>query len=194
WDERYAQADRLWSSEANPILVDETADLAAGRALDLGSGEGGDAVWLAEHGWRVTAVDFSDVALSRARTLAEARGLRVNWVLADLLGYEPTQGAFDLVAMMYVHIAPSGRREVRGHAGRALVPGGVLLVVAHDRSHLTEGHGGPQDPTILYTPEEIVQELPGLQIERAERVRRSVEVDGREATAVDTLVRARKPV
>jgi SAM-dependent methyltransferase len=173
--------------------VDETAVLHPGRALDLGSGEGGDAVWLAEHGWDVTAVDFSEVAISRARSLAEGRGLRVRWILADLVSFEPEHGAFDLAVMLYIHIAPSDRRAVLGRASDALAPGGTVLVVAHDRSNLTEGHGGPRDPAVLYTPEEIVEELPGLQVERAERVRRSVEVDGREVPALDTLVRAHKP-
>lgn len=194
WNERYAEADRLWSSEPNPVLVEATAGLSSGRALDLGSGEGGDAVWLAQRGWRVTAVDFSDVALSRARSLAEARGLTIDPVLADLLSYEPPRGAFDLVVMLYIHLAPSDRRAVLERAAGALAPGGTLLVVAHDRSNLTEGHGGPRDPAVLYTPEEIVQELPGLRIERAERVRRPVEVDGVSVDAIDTLVRASKPI
>lgn len=194
WNERYAEADRLWSSEPNPVLVEATAGLSPGRALDLGSGEGGDAVWLAQRGWRVTAVDFSDVALSRARSLAEARGLTIDPVLADLLSYEPPRGAFDLVVMLYIHLAPSDRRAVLERAAGALAPGGTLLVVAHDRSNLTEGHGGPRDPAVLYTPEEIVQELPGLRIERAERVRRPVEVDGVSVDAIDTLVRASKPI
>jgi SAM-dependent methyltransferase len=182
----------LWSDEPSRFLAEEAADLAPGRALDLGTGEGRNAVWLAEQGWRVTGVDFSDVALSRARNRAVAKGVRVDWVLADLVSYEPPRNSFDLVAILYVHILPADRRTGLDRAAGALVPGGILLVVGHDRSNLTEGNGGPRDPAVLYTPEEIARELPGLQIERAERVCRSVEAKGRDAPAIEALVRARR--
>jgi SAM-dependent methyltransferase len=89
WDRRYRGTELVWTAQPNRFLVQELRGLPPGRALDLGSGEGRNAVWLAEGGWKVTAVDFSPVALDKARRLAQARGVTVDWVLADLRDYEP---------------------------------------------------------------------------------------------------------
>jgi SAM-dependent methyltransferase len=173
--------------------VEEVEDLRPGRALDLGCGEGRNAVWLAQRGWRVTAVDFSEIALARARRLASSRSAAVEWVVADLRAYEPPAGAFDLVLYLYVHLPAPARRLVLRRAAAALAPGGALLVLGHDLANLTAGHGGPSDPAVLYTPAEIVTELPRLRIERAEQVARPVETEEGEAVAIDALVRAVAP-
>jgi SAM-dependent methyltransferase len=148
---------------------------------------------LAEQGWKVTAVDFSDVGLAKAARLAEARGVVVDFELADLRSYLPSEGAFDLVLIFYLHLAMAELEKILRKAAGAVTPGGTLLVVGHDRRNLTEGHGGPPDPEILYTPEEIATHLPDLVVERAERVRRPVSTDQGLAEAIDTLVRARRP-
>lgn len=192
WDQRYAGTELLWTSEANRFLVEQVSDLAPGRALDLASGEGRNAVWLAERGWRVTAVDFSTVALEKARRLAGARGVDVEWVEADVTEYTPEAGSFDLVVILYLQLGAAQLGIVLDRAGRALADGGVLLSVGHDRTNLTEGHGGPQDPAILHDADELVALLPGLAVERAERVRRRVETDAGPVEAIDTLVRAVK--
>ena len=93
WDRRYEGSDLLWTAEPNRFLVAEVAGLEPGRALDVGTGEGRNAVWLAEQGWRVTGVDFSAVGLEKARHLATARGVEVEWVLADLSHYQPGEYA-----------------------------------------------------------------------------------------------------
>jgi SAM-dependent methyltransferase len=191
WDRRYADPDFLWSTEPNRFVVRELGGLLpSGRALDLACGEGRNAVWLADRGWGVTAVDFSRAGLEKARRLADARGVTVDWVLADLRQYEPEAGAHRLVLVAYLHIPPVERAAVLRGAGSALAAGGVLLVVGHDLTNLDEGVGGPQDPTLLYTPQAIADELPGLVVQHAERVRRAVEVDGQAREAIDTLVRA----
>ncbi|HUZ88945.1 MAG TPA: class I SAM-dependent methyltransferase, partial [Candidatus Acidoferrales bacterium] len=169
------------------------AGLTPGRALDLGCGEGRNAIWLAELGWQVTGVDFSEMGLDKARRLAADRGVEVNWVRADLLEYQPDRGAFDLVIVMYLQLLADQVSVVMKRASAALAPGGTLLVVGHDLLNLSEGHGGPQNPEVLFTPADIERDLPGLGIERAERVLRPVTVDGREVTAIDALVRAKKP-
>src|SRR3981081_675531 len=110
WDERYRGAELLWTERPNQLLVEEVGGLRPGRALDLGAGEGRNAVWLAEQGWQVTAVDFSRVALDRAAAVAERSGVRVEPVLADLTEYRPPAGAFELVVILYVHLSPSARR------------------------------------------------------------------------------------
>lgn len=190
WDERYRTEELVWKAEPNRFLVAEVGSLRPGRALDLACGEGRNALWLAERGWEVVGVDFSAVGLDKARSLAASRGLRVELVEADLREWDPPEASFDLVVLMYLHLPVADRRQVLAAASRALAPGGTLLVVGHDSTNLTDGVGGPQDASVLYTPDEIAAELPGVKLERAERVRRRLE-DGREA--IDALVRARRP-
>jgi len=195
WNARYADAELVWSAEPNRFLVQEVAGLTPGRALDLGAGEGRNAIWLAERGWRVTAVDFSGVGLQKARGLAEARGVEVNWVEADLRSYSPARDAFDLVALIYIHLPDEERRAVVRRAADAVAAGGTLLVIGHDRSNLREGYGGPQDPTILFSPDDIIDDLAGiegLRVVRADLVVRPVMTDDGERSATDALVRAER--
>jgi SAM-dependent methyltransferase len=188
WDRRYSGTELLWTAEPNRFVVAALQELLPGRALDLGAGEGRNAVWLAERGWRVTAVDFSPVALDKARLLAQARGVEVDWVLSDLRAYLPEPAAYDLVLVAYLHLLPAERAAVLGGAATALARHGTLLVVGHDVVNLAEGVGGPQDPAVLYTPEAIVAELAGLTVDRAGRVRRPVDTEAGTREAVDTLV------
>jgi SAM-dependent methyltransferase len=194
WDERYASTELVWTAEANRFVVDELADLAAGRALDLGAGEGRNAIWLAERGWRVTAVDFSAVGLAKAAKLAGRRGVTgVRWVEADLREYQPDQAAYDLVLLAYIHLPPDEFGALLQTAVSALAPGGTLLVVGHDVDNISRGHGGPQDPRILHRPGSVVAALPGLTSPRAEPARRPVLTGEGERVAIDTVVRAQRP-
>ena len=193
WDERYSGTEFEWTTRPNQFVAAELADLPPGRALDLAAGEGRNTVWLAERGWRVTAVDFSRVGLEKGRKLSAARGIdaaQVDWIVADLRDYRPQRYAFDLVLVAYLQVSPELRAKVLADAAAALTPGGTLFVIGHDLTNLTEGTGGPQDPGVLYTPEAVSAELPGLRVVRAERVYRTVERDDGPATAIDTLVRA----
>ena len=193
WDERYRVDELIWKAEPNRFLVEEAAGLAPGRALDLACGEGRTALWLAERGWQVTAVDFSSVGLEKARRLASERGLELVLVEADVLEWEPPAASFDLVIVMYLHLPAGARRRVQERAASALAPGATLLVVGHDSTNLTEGIGGPQDPAVLFSPEDIVGDLDGLDIERAERARRPVATGSGEVDAIDAIVRAVRP-
>ena len=130
WNRRYSAADLLWTAAPSRILVGEVEQLRPGRALDVGCGEGRNAVWLAEKGWRVTGVDFSEVAIDKARRLAEARGVNVEWVLADLRSYQGEQDAYDLVVVLYLHLPDQERRSVHAACATALRPGGTLVVLA----------------------------------------------------------------
>jgi SAM-dependent methyltransferase len=194
WNRRYAGSELLWTAQPNRFLVAETGDLAPGRALDLACGEGRNAVWLAEQGWQVLGVDFSDVALAKARELAAARGTEVEWTQADLLEHRPEQRAYDLVLLFYLQLPEAERRRIVRAAADALAPGGTLLLVAHESSNLEHGYGGPKDAGVLYTAADVVRDLDGsgLEIERAELVRRPVETPEGERTALDALVRARR--
>jgi SAM-dependent methyltransferase len=195
WNQRYADAELVWSAEANRFLVEAVTALPPGRALDLGAGEGRNAIWLAERGWHVTAVDFSDIGLQKARRLAEARGVEVDWIEANLRGYQPERAAFDLVVLVYIHLPGDERRAVVRRAADAVAAGGTLLVIGHDRTNLQEGYGGPQDPTILFSPDDVTDDLAGideLRVVRADRVMRPVMTADGERNAIDALVRAER--
>ena len=192
WDARYAAAPLVWSAGPNQFLARETADLPVGRALDVACGEGRNALWLAERGWRTTGVDFSPVAIDKARALATGRALDVGWTVADVTVWVPEPGAFDLVVVLYLQLDAPGRAAAYSRAAAAVAPGGTLLVVAHDLDNLAHGHGGPQDPALLTTPETVVAVIGDLEVERAERVHRTVVTDSGPVDAVDTLVRARR--
>ena len=193
WNARYAASELLWTAEPNRRFASEVEDLEPGRALDLACGEGRNAVWLAERGWRTTGVDFSDVALAKAERLAASRGVEVDWVHADVVEHEPERGAFDLVAVLYLQLPHEQLAEVLRTSVGALAPGGTLVVLGHDTTNLTHGHGGPRDASVLFTPKDVVPHLEGLVVERAEKVPRTVALEHGEATAIDALVRARRP-
>jgi len=188
WNRRWEEREHHCHDDPVDVLEEELAGLPPGRALDLGCGVGRSAVWLAEHGWQVTGVDFSDVAIG----LARERRPDVDWVLADLRDYEPERGAFDLVLVLFVHLPSEERRSLLARAAAALAPGGTVLVVGHDVNNLGTGAHGPSNPEVLYAPDGVARELEGLETVKAERVTRPVEMDGGTVEAVDTLVLARK--
>jgi len=190
WDERYSTDELVWHAEPNRFLVEEVAGLSPGRALDLACGEGRNALWLAEQGWAVTAVDFSGVALQKARRLAEQRRLDLRLVEADVLAWEPPAGSFDLVVVLYLQLPAPQRRRSLQRAQAALAPGGTLLVVGHDTANLAEGVGGPQDPAVLFSADDVVGDIDGLVVARAAQALRPVATEHGEAHAIDVVVRA----
>ncbi len=151
WDARYSERDGArWSGRPNGRLFAEVADLTPGRALDVGCGEGADAIWLARSGWTVTAIDISEVAMSRAREAAELAGAVVEWVCGDALQIPFPAGSFDLVSMQYPALPKAaGEAAVRGLLG-TVRPGGLLLAVYHDlddeqREHMKSRGVDPED-------------------------------------------------
>ena len=190
WNARYAQKELLWTAQPNRLFAAEVEGIEPGRALDVACGEGRNAVWLAELGWHVTGIDFSDVALGKAAELARARGVEVEWVAADVLVHEPAPGAFDLVAVLYLQLPHGELARALRRAARAVAPGGALIVLGHDTRNLTDGYGGPRDPSVLFTPADVVASLDDLVVERAETVERTVTLDDGDAVALDAFVRA----
>ena len=191
WDARYAAHDLVWSFEPNAMvakLLSGPAPTTAKRALDLGAGEGRNAIWLAAQGWEVTAVDFSPVAISKAAQLADDAGVDVTWVTADVLSHPLEPLSWDLVLLAFLQIPNPARLDVLRRSAAAVAPGGRLLVVAHDQSNVADGYGGPPDPSVCYTVEETVSVLAGFDVETAEVLRRSVATPDGERTALDTLV------
>ena len=116
WDKRYASTANLWSTKPNRFLVAEVEHLEPGRALDLACGEGQNAIWLATRGWDVTGVDYSEVAIAKARSRAERESVTVQFVCADLVEYEPEASSFDLVLVLYLHVPTSERRRILAKA------------------------------------------------------------------------------
>lgn len=133
WEDRYRESQALWSGRANPTLVAEAAGLAPGRALDVGCGEGGDALWLAGQGWQVTGLDWSQVALGRAAEHAASAGLTgsVEWVQGDVDTWRPPPGSYDLVSAHFLHPTAAARGPLLARLAAAVAPGGTLLWVGH---------------------------------------------------------------
>ena len=191
WNRRWAGEERVHASTApSRFVVSEVADLPPGAALDFACGAGRNAVWLAEQRWRVTAVDFSGVALRMARSLEAERRVAVEWVEADVLAWTPPPRAYDLVCVLYLQLPAGERRTALARAAAAVRPGGTLLVLGHDLLNLTDGWGGPTQADVLFTPDDVVAEIGDLRIEKAERVRRAVDDAGASREAIDALVRA----
>ncbi len=198
WDRRYDTADYVWHADPNQFLPGLVADLTPGRALDLASGEGRNSVWLAAQGWRVTAVDFSSVGVDKGRRLAADSGVDVDWIVADVTTVELSPASFDLVIVFYVQFPAPARAAMLHRAARALAPGGRFVMVAHDLTNIADGVGGPQDPTVMPTPELIVADLASsgigdLAIDRAETITRAVETPDGRRNAIDCLVVAHRP-
>jgi SAM-dependent methyltransferase len=193
WNRRWAGERAQPATAPSEFLLAEVAALRPGTALDLACGAGRNAVWLARHGWRVTAVDFSETALRMARGLAAEAGVTIEWIEADVATWSPPPLAYDLVCVFYLQLPPLERKAALAHATAAVCPGGTLLVVGHDLLNLTEGWGGPTQADVLFTPDDVVAEIGGLEVEKAGRVRRVVEDAAAGRAAIDALVRARRP-
>jgi SAM-dependent methyltransferase len=199
WDERYAAVDLVWSTTPNAFVEEVVGGLPPGRALDVAAGEGRNAVWMAEHGWRVTAADFSPVAVDRTREIAARRlgpgADAVRALVADATTPAPAPedgGGYDLVLFSYLQLPrePWGRALAAGVDAAA--PGGVVLVIAHALRNLTEGTGGPQDPAVLHDPEDVLASVADLPVEVVSARLRHREVVGAGRPALDTVVLLRR--
>jgi SAM-dependent methyltransferase len=198
WDERYGAAESVWSGNPNPQLVTHASDLPPGTALDVGSGEGADAIWLAAGGWQVTAVDVSAVALARAAERAQRRELgdRIAWEQGDLIGWDPSPRQFDLVSAQFMYLPPAALTELHRRLAAAVRPGGKLLIVGHDMSDLQTSMGRPHLPeSYYYSGEQIAASLTVADWEISflgspkREVRNS---DGEPTTITDTVLFAQR--
>ena len=199
FEERYRATDALWSGRPNTQLVAEASDLPPGAALDIGCGEGADAVWLAARGWRVTAVDFAATALQRAAAGAAAAGeevaARIEWVRADVSQWTPEPGSFDLVSAQFMHLPTEPRRALFARLADAVRTGGQLLLVGHDFSDIEAGAHRPPEPERFFTADEVAAALdPEVwEILVAEaRPRPAAVHEGHHITVHDAVVRARR--
>ena len=194
WDARYQERPALWGDEPNVFVRHHATALPPGTALDLGCGDGRHAVWLAREGWEVTAADFSSVALARGAEVAEHLGVEVTWLERDVTRWAPPARAFDLVLLAYLHLPSATFATVLRDAVDAVAPGGHLLLVGHHADNLEHGVGGPPDPDLLQSEEQVLAALEGLTIHRAEQATRPVTGDdGVTRDALDLVVLAQRP-
>ncbi|SEC66771.1 class I SAM-dependent methyltransferase [Rhodococcus koreensis] len=197
WDERYRSTTAVWSGNPNPRLVEQIADVTTGGALDVGSGEGADAIWLATRGWNVTGVDVSTVALERAAARAAEAGSeiadRTTWEQADIVSWEPPARRFDLVSAHFMHLPGPARESLHRRLAGAVRPGGRLLVVGHHPSDLETSVGRPNVPDMLFTPEQVAAVLDPAEWEilvSAVPSREALDPDGRPVTIHDAVLHA----
>lgn len=196
WNRRYATQDFIWTVDANQYLIAEAAELLPGIALDLAAGEGRNAVWLAKLGWKVRAFDFSEPALEKGKRLAALREVtsQVHFRNADLRDFELGVHLYDLVTLIYLQIPLAQLVPIIKRAAKAVAPGGTFLLIAHDSTNLEHGYGGSRHPAMLYTAEQVVEALDGeLTIEKASCVKRAVDTPEGTQTALDCLVRGKRP-
>lgn len=203
WENRYrtgrGEDGRMWSGRVNATVEAQVAGLTPGTALELGCGEGADALWLAGHGWTVTAVDLSAAALEVAALHATREGLadRVTWQQADLTTWHPTQ-EYDLVTSAFLHSPFEFPREaILRRAASAVAPGGRLLVVGHAASPPGSGHDHDPDAPPLPTPAEVLTALDlsaDWIVESTTTVERAATWRGDDVTLLDAVVRVRRPM
>lgn len=187
WDARYLHEERLWSGKVNSLLESEVKDLKPARALDVGSGEGADAIWLASNGWEVTAVDISQVAISRAAEAAKAKDVEVIWQVSDIA---LITGEFDLVYAFYAVVPKSG--EIFSHLLNLVAPGGTLLYVHHTPEEVRLLGRGPNFEQMMSVADFHARMPNNWQIEKFANILRPGSVGNSFKT--DAILRARKPL
>jgi len=195
WDERYSEKGYAYGTEPNDFVRDHAAAIThGGRVLCLGEGQGRNAVFLAQRGFAVTAMDQSAIGLNSAKSLSRERGVHIDTVVADLDGYDIEPGAWQGIVSVFIHLQPALRRTVHEKIVGGLAAGGAFVFEAYAPRQLEFKSGGPEDPERLADVETLKGELGGLEFEIAREVERVVE-EGRYHTgrAATVQILGRKP-
>ncbi len=174
WDERFGKEGWAYGTEPNDFLREEASRIPKGRVLCLAEGEGRNAVFLAQLGHQVTAMDFSAEGLKKAGLLAKERGVAVDLVQADLESWAPEEAAFTGIVSIWAHVPSAIRRRVHGWVARSLVPGGVFVLESYTPAQIALGTGGPKNPDLMPTLAGLRDELVGLDIVVGREVERDV--------------------
>ena len=175
WDERYDQDEFLFGTEPNDFLREQAHRIpAGGKVLCLGDGEGRNGVWLAEQGYQVTSVDLSQVGLDKTRRFAKKRGVSIETVYADLAEWSIEPQAWDGIVSIFCHMMPDERKRMHPRIVKGLKPGGVFLLEAYTPDQIEKGTGGPSNPDLLVTAEDIIPEIDGLEVQLAHNIERDV--------------------
>lgn len=166
WERRYSGEEYYYGVEPNEYFKQQLDKLPAGALLMLGEGEGRNSVYAAKKGWRVTAVDFSEAAKSKALSLAEKNSVQINFIVADLNDYVPQSGVYDAAGLIFIHLPEELRIKTHTNAAASLKPGGHIILEAYDQDQLLLGKdsGGPKDINLLYTLEGIYTDFHELEI------------------------------
>ena len=196
WNERYTTRGMVWGADPNRFLADYATELSPRRVLDLGCGQGRNAVWLATQGHRVTGIDLSPVAIEQARRMAADRTVEALFEVANVVeDWTPTPGSFDLVILSYLQLPPHDRRVAHAKATEAVAPGGTVWLIAHHSDNIADGVGGPPYPEVLFDERALADDFSDLDLLRNEKVYRDVEgEDGLVRLAHDMLLVATKPL
>lgn len=191
WDDRYRRVPRMSSGNPNPTLVTEAAPLAPGRALDVGCGEGADAIWLADNGWTVTAIDIAPTALQRAAEAKSSHPQRVTWLACDITKDSPPAGPYDLVSMHYIPLLTEDADRVVPQLLDTIAPAGTLLFVTHSLDDLSARDGF--DPDLYCQPTDIARRLgPEWTITTEEKRPRNRNHQGDGSHKFDTILSCRR--
>lgn len=199
WEQRYQSNPSVWSGKPNTHLISEAADLTPGTALDVGAGEGADALWLAERGWQVTATDISTVALDRGASHAREAGTevaaRIDWLHADLTTWVPQPMTYDLVSAQFMHLPKPQRDAMVARLATSVAAGGTLLIVGHHPSDLQTTIPRPPMPELFFTAADIADTLNPEEwdiLVSDARPRNATDPDGRRVTIHDAVLRAQR--
>lgn len=174
WDERYTAEEYAYGTQPNDFLVAQAARIPPGRVLCLAEGQGRNAVWLAQQGYTVTAVDLSAVGLAKAQHLAASRGVSLATIQADLAEFEIEPQAWEGIVSIFGHLPRAIRQRLYRQAAHGLRPGGVFLLEAYTPKQLEYRTGGPADLDMLVSLADVLTELPGLEWEIAREIERDV--------------------
>lgn len=187
WERRYSASAYAYGTEPNGFLVEVADRIPAGRVLCLAEGEGRNAVWLAARGHAVTAVDSSATGLAKAEALARTRAVRIETIVADLSSFAIAPGAWSGIVAIFAHLPPQLRRAVHRAAARGLACGGVFVIEAFTPRQLALGTGGPKQRDLLFTLDELREDLTGLDFKVGREMERDV-VEGRYHTGRAAVV------
>lgn len=194
WDERYSSAPAIWSGNPNPHLVTVAGALTPGEALDVGSGEGADAIWLAEQGWQVTGVDVSAVALDRSAKAAAKTEVadRITWQQTDILAWIPEPDRYDLVSAQFMHLPWPDLQALHRRLAVAVRPGGTLLIVGHHPSDADAMSRPAHLAALMYPAEQMATtfDAPEWDITVSNPGRPFTDSDGNPVTLHDAVMRA----
>ncbi len=166
WDNRYSSEEFVYGTEPNEFFKSEINKLSPGRLLALAEGEGRNGIYAASLGWKVDAVDFSNVAKEKALKFAAEKNVQINYTVTDLGDFHPKPETYDAVSIIFIHLNPEISKIVHKRASDALKKGGRILMEVYSKEQLGKDSGGPQNYDMLYSPEEIEENFSGLNIER----------------------------
>ena len=195
WNERYSTRGMVWGTEPNRFVAVFAAHLSPRRVLDLGCGQGRNAVWLGAQGHTVTGIDQSDVAIAQARRLAADHGVEAHFEVVDIVDeWAPPLEAFDLAVLSYLQLPVEARKVAHAKAIASLAPGGTIFLIAHHADNPVHGVGGPPHPEVLFSEADLSADFDALDVLDNRKVFREVEgEDGSVRLAHDITLTAVKP-